>query len=140
MKLDGGFEVALGLNLPDETELALIAQSLEYPESRMLDDKDIQRALKDDFYQQERKRVAPWMINQNSLGKCCPSALIGAMDQIRDNQGLPHEPLADNDAYMQINGGGDQGAALIRAFQLAQTRGIAPRSASRFTDFCEFRA
>jgi hypothetical protein len=71
------------------------------------------------------------------LGQVLP---IGAMDQIRDNQGLPHEPLADNDAYMQINGGGDQGAALIRAFELAQTCGIAPRSASRFTDFCEFRA
>jgi hypothetical protein len=127
LKLDGGFEVALGLNLPDETELALMAQSPEYPEDRMLEDKDIQRALKDDFYLQERKRVAPWMINQNPLGKCCPSALIGAFDQIRDNQGMPHVPLSDNDAYMQINGGRDQGAALIRAFELAQTRGVAPR-------------
>lgn len=119
---------ALGLNLPNTEELALMAEAPVYPENRMLDDKDIQRGLPDGWYLQERKRVAPWMINQNPLGKCNASALIGAFDQIRDNQGMPHVVLSDCDAYMQINGGVDRGSALISAFQLAQNRGVSPRT------------
>lgn len=126
LKLDGGFEVSLGLNLPDADEQLLMAQSPEYPESRMLEDKDIQRALSGDFYLQHRKQLAPYMINQNPLGKCNASALKGGVEQVRSNQGMPHVNLSDNDAYMQMNGGQDQGSALIRAFQVAQTRGMAP--------------
>jgi hypothetical protein len=126
LKLDGGLEVNLGLNLPDEAELQLMAQSPEYPESRMLEDKDIQRGLAGDYYKESRKQLAPWMINQNPLGKCNASALKGAMEQIRRNQGMPHVILSDNDAYMQMNGGQDNGSALIRAFEIAQKRGIAP--------------
>ncbi len=121
-----GMEVNLGLNLPDETELALMAESPEYPAARMLDDASIQMGLARDFYLENRKRVAPWMINQNPLGKCNPSALKGALEQIRDNQGMPHVCLSDNDAYIQMNGGRDQGSALIRAFEVAQKRGVAP--------------
>ena len=127
LTLDGGFQVNLGCNLPDAAEQALMAQSPEYPENRMLDDKDIQRALANDFYLQNRKRLAPWMINQNPLGKCNASALIGGLEQIRDNQGFPHVALCDNDAYMQMNGGKDQGSALIRAFEVAQSRGVSAR-------------
>lgn len=126
LTLDGGFEVNLGLNLPDEAEQALMAISPEYPENRMLDDKDIQAGLSRDYYFQSRKELAPFMINQNPLGKCNASALKGAMEQIRKNQGFPHVILSDNDAYMQMNGGQDNGSALIRAFEVAQKRGIAP--------------
>lgn len=126
LTLDGGFEVNLGLNLPDETELALMAESPVYPEGRMLDDKDIQRGLAGDYYLQSRKELAPWMINQNPLGKCNASALKGAFEQICKNQGFQHVILSDNDAYMQMNGGQDNGSALIRAFEGAQKRGIAP--------------
>lgn len=126
LKLDGGFEVALGLNLPDQEEQALMANSPEYPESRMLDDSSIKKALADDFYLQERERFADTMINQNPLGKCNASALKGAFEQIRRNQGMPHTILSDNDAYMQMNGGRDSGSALIRAFQVAQRRGVSP--------------
>lgn len=124
--LDGGFEVNLGLNLPDAEERLLMAASPEYPESRMLDDKDIQRGLPTGHYLNERKRWLKWMINQNPLGKCNASALKGAQEQIRSNQGLQHVVLSDNDAYMQMNGGRDSGSALIRAFEVAQKRGIAP--------------
>lgn len=126
IKLDGGFEVNLGLNMPDATEIALMAQSPAYPEGRMLDDADIQKGLPTGAYLASRKRFAPLMINQNPLGKCNASALKGSMEQIRSNQGLPHVILSDNDAYMQMNGGRDSGSALIRAFETAQTRGIAP--------------
>lgn len=126
MKLDGGFEVALGLNLPDETEQQLMAMSPEYPESRMLDDRDIELGLKGEYWKESRKRLAPFMINQNPLGKCNASALKGGLEQIRMNQGMPHVVLSDNDAYMQMNGGVDQGSALIRAFEVAQKRGVAP--------------
>lgn len=123
---ENGF--SLGLNLPNSQELALMESSPVYPEERMLEDKDIQRGLPSGWYLQERKRVAPWMINQNPLGKCNASALIGAFDQIRDNQGMPHVVLSDCDAYMQMNDGRDQGSALISAFQVAQTRGVSPRT------------
>jgi hypothetical protein len=126
IRLDGIGEVNLGLNLPDSTEQALMSQSPVYPESRMLDDNDIKRSLEGDYYLQSRRELAPWMINQNPLGKCNASALKGAMEQIRRNQGMPHVTLSDNDAYMQMNGGRDQGSALIRAFEVAQKRGIAP--------------
>lgn len=126
LTLDGGFEVALGLNLPDSDELALMANSPEYPESRMLEDADIKKALAGDFYKAERRRLLKFMINQNPLGKCNASALKGALEQIRENQGMPHVTLSDSDAYMQMNGGRDAGSALIRAFQVAQTRGVSP--------------
>ena len=126
IKLDGYGDVNLGLNMPDAEELALMANSPAYPEGRLLDDKDIQRGLPTGFYLEHRKRMAPYMINQNPLGKCNASALKGALEQIRLNQGMPHMVLSDNDAYMQMNGGRDQGSALIRAFQVAQTRGVAP--------------
>lgn len=127
IKLDGGFEVRLGCLLPNEEQQKVMAMSPEYPEGRMLEDKDIQRALAGDYYLQHRKRLAPYMINQNPLGQCNASALTGGAEQVRDNQGLPHVALSSNDAYMQMNGGRDQGSALIEAFRLAQTRGIAPR-------------
>ncbi len=127
IKLDDGFEVRLGCLLPNEEQQAVMAMSPEYPENRMLEDKDIERALKGGFYLQHRKRLAPYMQNQNPLGSCNANALIGGVEQIRDNQGMPHIALSWNDAYMQMNGGRDQGSALIEAFRLAQTRGIAPR-------------
>lgn len=126
LRLESGLEVALGLNLPDDDELQLMSQSPVYPESRMLDDSDIKKALAGDFYKQERQRMLKFMINQNPLGKCNASALKGAIEQARDNQGMPHVVLSDNDAYMQMNGGVDRGSALIRAFQVAQQRGVAP--------------
>ena len=76
---DGGLEIPLGLNLPDETELALMAESPVYPESRLLENGQIQRALTGEFYKQSRAMLAPWMINQNPLGKCNASALKGAL-------------------------------------------------------------
>lgn len=126
IKLDDGFEVALGCNLPDETEQALMAASPEYPADRLLEDKDIERGLAGDYWRESRKQLAPIMINQNPLGKCNASALKGALEQIRMNQGMPHVILSDNDAYMQMNGGRDNGSALIRAFEVAQSRGVAP--------------
>lgn len=126
LKLDDGFEVALGLNLPDTDELALMANSPEYPQERMLENDDIKKALANDFYLEERKRLRHLMINQNPLGKCNASALKGAIEQIRLNQGMKHVVLSDNDAYMQMNGGRDAGSALIRAFQVAQQRGVSP--------------
>lgn len=125
IELDG-MKINLGCRLPDAEEKALMAQSPTYPEKRLLDDKDIQKGLVNDYYRESRKRLAPYMINQNPLGKCNASALKGAMEQIRMNQGMPHVILSDNDAYMQMNGGQDNGSALIRAFQVAQQRGIAP--------------
>jgi hypothetical protein len=121
-----GLTINLGCNLPDVEEQALMASSPEYPQARLLDDKDIQRGLAGDYWKQSRKILAPYMINQNPLGKCNASALKGAQEQIRMNQGMPHVVLSDNDAYMQMNGGNDNGSALIRAFQVAQQRGIAP--------------
>jgi hypothetical protein len=121
-----GFTVNLGCNLPDAEEQLLMASSPEYPQERLLEDKDIQRGLAGDYWKESRKRLAPFMINQNPLGKCNASALKGAMEQARMNQGMPHVVLSDNDAYMQMNGGRDNGSALIRAFQVAQQRGIAP--------------
>lgn len=126
IQLDGFGEVNLGLNLPDATELKLMSESPVYPEGRLLEDKDIQKGLPAGAYLESRKRFAPYMINQNPLGKCNASALKGAMEQIRLNQGMPHVVLSDNDAYMQMNGGQDRGSALIRAFEVAQKRGTAP--------------
>jgi len=126
IKLDGLGEINLGLNLPDAEELKLMAASPVYPEGRLLDDKDIQKGLPAGCHLESRKRLAPYMINQNPLGKCNASALKGAKEQIRLNQGFPHVVLSDNDAYMQMNGGRDQGSALIRAFEVAQKRGTAP--------------
>lgn len=121
-----GQKIILGCNLPTEDEQALMAAFPMYPENRYLDTADIEKTLKGDYYLQSRKELSPWMINQNPLGKCNASALKGAMEQMRRNLGFPHVILSDNDAYMQMNRGVDQGSALVAGFKVGMERGISP--------------
>jgi len=124
---DGGGKVKTGLVLPDEEQLRLTTTVREFPTRMLLEWDQIERALQGDFYRAERQRLGPWMINQSSIGKCNASADVGAVDQLRDNSGQPHIPLADNDLYLQMNGGQDRGSALIEGFRLLQTRGCSSR-------------
>jgi len=121
-----GQAIKLGLSLPDQFETELMTTFPMYPESRYLDDNDIKALLPDNYYKESREQLAPWMINQNPLGKCNASAVKGALEQIRSNLGYPHVVLSDNDIYMQMCRGVDRGSALIAAFQAAQKRGISP--------------
>jgi len=122
-----GFEFSTGLIMPDDNQKALMNAVEEYPDSMMLDDPDIEKLLKDYDYKQSRRDLAPYMINQSSVGKCNTSAVVGAVDQLRLQQGLPHIPLADDQLYMRVNGGRDAGSALIEGYRELLERGVAPR-------------
>jgi hypothetical protein len=122
-QLPDGSMVATG-NLPTETPLGLFA---EFPDSEYLEDKDIERALPNDFYLEQRKVHEKYTINQSSIGKCNTSAAVSSIYQAGENDGHKHVPLADNHMYYNINGGGDNGSALIDSFTFARDRGCSPR-------------
>lgn len=123
--LPEGGKVATGLLLPNASTVKFEAP--EYPESEFLEDSDIKRALSGNFYLEERKRFAPYVINQDSVGKCNPSAVVGGFYQINDNNGFPIVPLADNQLYWRTNGGADNGSVLADTFREVQERGISRR-------------
>ena len=123
--LPEGGQVKTGLLLAQPGEVMPMVG--EYPDAELLDNKDIERSLAGNLYLQERKRMAPYIINQATVGKCCPSANVGAVDQVRDNAGMPHEALSDNHLYWRVNGGVDSGASLISTFKEIQRGGIGRR-------------
>lgn len=124
-KLPEGGEVKTGLLLPQAGEVMPMLG--EYPDSMLLDDKDIQRSLAGEFFKEERKRFSKWVINQSRVGKCNTSANVGAYDQVRDNAGMKHEALADNHLYWRCNGGSDSGSSLISTFKIIQSGGVCRR-------------
>lgn len=97
-----------------------------YPESMLLDDKDIKKSLQNDKYKEFRKRRSKFILNQNGLGKCNASATVGGIHNVRDMAGHKHVVLSDCYLYMNINGGRDNGSVLADGFRFAEG-GIAPR-------------
>jgi hypothetical protein len=124
-RLPEGDEVATGLLMPMAGEVMLMG---DYPQSQLLDRSDIKRALADDFYKAERRRLQKWMINQSRIGKCNPSANVAAAYQVMDNAGMPHVPLADNHLYWRVNGGHDRGSTLASTFNAMQQSGVSRRT------------
>jgi hypothetical protein len=123
--LPEGGRVATGLLLPVAGETLPVFS--EFPDELNLDDKDIEKALKGDFYLSERKRFLRWMINQSTIGKCAASAAVGGMYQVRENNGFPHVPLADNQLYWRTNGGSDSGSILAHGMKAIQDGGVSSR-------------
>lgn len=103
------------------------ANNKEYPEDQIWDSKQIQKALPDGEYLRHRQARKEYVINQERLGKCCPSAGKGAIHQRRADQGLPFVEMSDCWAYTKINGGGDNGAALADLAELMKT-GYSPKN------------
>jgi len=123
--LDGNY-VAAGLKMPTPE---IIRESMKYPlygDNQMLEAKDIEKSLKGDKYKTFRKIRSPRVVNQGSIGKCCPSTTISAFHNRRELDGMTDIALADSHLYMNINGGGDNGAQLLHALQYTQKTGIAP--------------
>ncbi len=67
------------------------------------------------------------MCNQGAVGKCNSTAAVGAMFRLRDQNGHKHVPLADNDLYIRINDGVDQGSMLDDGMEACANDGVAPR-------------
>jgi hypothetical protein len=124
-QLPDGSQVSTGLNMPTEGETLPVFA--EFPDDLYLDDKDIEKGLKGDFYLTQRKRFAKWVINQSTVGKCNASAAVGGIYQIRDNNGFPHVALSDNQLYWRINGGRDQGSILAHGMKAIQDGGVSSK-------------
>ncbi len=129
LRLPDGSPVGTGLNIPTEDEQLVMSTLAEYPENMYLDDKPIERALVingQQRYKSDRDRRRKRMRNQSRLGKCNASSNASGMENVRDDQGMPDVPLSDCHLYSRVNGGGDNGSALITTFTEVQKNGISP--------------
>lgn len=129
IRLDDGSEVATGLLMPTTQEIALLAALPMFDQNLMLDDKQIEARLRKnavDVYKEKRKKRQKRMRNQGGLGKCNASSNTAAMENNRENQGMPHVALSDCFGYACVNGGRDAGSGLYRTFDSYQTVGCSP--------------
>jgi hypothetical protein len=126
--LPDGTTVGTGNIEPTADQMAMCKSDYRvFGEDYYLDKSDIEKLLKGDRYKEERKKRAPYMINQSRLGKCNASATIAGLHQVRDNAGLPKTVLSDCHLYMRINGDDDQGSLLIDGFKELGRNGVSPR-------------
>ena len=126
-KLLDGSEVGTGLLMPTAAQQQLAMAAPVYGENFYLDPKDIEKALKGDVYKTFRRLRAPYVLNQANLGMCNAAATVNAYHNRRNLDGLKHVPLSPNHLYMRINGGGDNGSALVDGLKEAGTNGVSPR-------------
>lgn len=116
-----GVQLGTGCAAPSEESLARTnVMYAEFPKDRIWDKDRIKKRLEGDRYKKLREIRRKRMINQGRIGKCNTSALKGAVHQIREAMGLPFVEMSDSWAYIQINGGRDQGSALEDAARLSE--------------------
>ncbi len=129
-KLEDGSVVGTGLLVPNEQEQLLMANVAEYSSEMFWDDDRIkaQRLAPGcaQRYLQERKRRLKRMRNQGNLGKCNGSSNTSAVENLREDQGMPDVALSDCYAYSLANGGRDVGSGLITTLKTSQTHGFSP--------------
>jgi len=123
-QLPDGTMVATGNIVPDGEIPYLFA---EFPEARLLDDKDVEKLMKAKDYKKDRIKHGKYLINQSSIGKCNASAAAGGLHQIREQTGQKHVALADNHIYYHINDGRDIGSLLHKGMEFIKDVGCAPR-------------
>lgn len=121
-----GQEMGTGLLLPTPESIQVAATYPVYGEEFYLDKADIEKLLKGDVYKTFRRLRAPWVPNQGNLGSCASQALVTAMHNRRNLDGLPHVALSPNYVYQAVNGGSDRGSLLTDNFEMSK-RGISPR-------------
>jgi hypothetical protein len=124
--LPDGTQVATGLLMPSKEDTQNALRFPLYGEDRFLEPADIEKSLKGDKYKSFRRLRSKLIVNQGSIGKCCPSSVIGAFHNRRELDGLTETFLADSHLYMNINRGRDGGSQLIHAMEYSQVGGISP--------------
>jgi hypothetical protein len=68
------------------------------------------------------------IVNQSSQNSCCPSATRGAVEILREINGLNRVQLSQGSLYVQINGGRDRGANIMDALEAMMDVGMTPDS------------
>ena len=124
-----GTPVSTGLVMPNADEQLLMSRVAEMPDRLYLDAKEIERALVingEQRYKADRKKRAKRMRNQSRLGKCNASSNCSAAENAREDQGMPEIALSDCHLYSRVNGGGDNGSALITTMEEMQKVGCSP--------------
>lgn len=127
-ELDGD-TVGTGLLMPSPTQQLLMDAMQTYPDGLLLDDDDIQKRLVvngKQVYLVKREQRRYRMRNQGPDGKCNGSSNTSGQEQVREGQGMPHVALSDSYLYSLINGGRNNGSALIESYQTLPESGIAP--------------
>jgi hypothetical protein len=128
--LPGGHRVGTGLLASTAEDVKLTSTWATFPESWLWDDKQIKEALAPagavQRYTVTRSRRRKRMRNQGELGKCNASSNASGMEQLREIQGMPHEPIADCYTYCLVNGGVDEGSTLPSTFSNMQKVGPSP--------------
>jgi hypothetical protein len=122
-----GVKLGTGCAVPSEEVMSLVKSTYAmFPQNRIYTPDQIKKRLEGDRYLKLREKRRKRMINQGQIGKCNPSALKGAVHQIRESQGMPFIEMSDSWAYLQINGGRDNGSLLEDAARLS-AKGMAPK-------------
>lgn len=124
IKLPDGSLVGTGMNLPQPGRFV---KSVRFDKSWLLDDDQIEYLMQYQNFQEIRKIFRKYQINQGSIGSCNAAAAVGATYRTAFRVGFEHVPLSENDLYIQINGGQDQGSLLADAFNTFRDVGCSPR-------------
>jgi hypothetical protein len=96
-----------------------------FPDELLLDDADIKKLLSRKTIKEARAQRKHRTRNQGQIGSCCPVSVVSCFEQLQVVTGRPHTPLQPEHMYMNINGGGDNGALLERAMQWMIRNGCA---------------
>jgi len=96
-QLPDGTMVATGNLVPDN----LPRLYADFPESKLLDDSDIEKLFKQRYYKQDRIKHGKYMINQSSVGKCFPA---GTLIRMADGSQKPIEDVQTLDEVLTAEG------------------------------------
>lgn len=101
LQLFDGSPVGTGLLMPSVEDVQESLRAEEYPEAWFLEDKDIEKSLKNDAYKTFRRMRSNLIINQGSIGKCFgPGTLI----RMADGSQKPIEDVKTLDEVLTAEG------------------------------------
>ena len=129
VKTDSGVYLGTGLQMPTADDTALMARLEVFRDDWIWTEDQIKNALLingKQRYLADRDKRRYRVRNQSSLGKCNASSNTSAIEQIREQQGMNHEALADCHAYIHVAGGVDQGSTLPSTYKSMAEVGVSP--------------
>lgn len=125
--LPDGTEVGTGLKEPEASDVALAKSVQQLPGNMVLTWDQIATELNRPTRTPRRERFGPsWIRSQGRRGSCNGYAGAKALERIRAMRRLKHIPLSGEGLYAQINGGRDQGSALVRGMTALMDTGVPP--------------
>ncbi len=120
----GGVEYGTGLDLSED-------KLEQYPcfadSGLMLTEEQVRKGIAQPTFRSGRQRFdSTWIRNQGRFGACNGFACASGLERARVLRGLPFQKLSGFGLYAAINGGRDNGSALVRGLEYMTSKGCPP--------------